>query len=159
VSAVLDEPRPVVRPMRSGDLSDVARIERAAYPFPWSESIFRDCLRVGYCCWVVDRARVVAGHAVMSAVAGESHVLNLCVHPAVQSRGLGRFMLEHLIGLARERQARTMYLEVRPSNRHARELYRSAGFIQIGRRRDYYPDRRGREDALVLGLALNDHGG
>ena len=54
MSAAADTLRVVVRPMRDADLGAVARIERDAYQFPWSEGIFRDCLRAGYCCWLLD---------------------------------------------------------------------------------------------------------
>jgi ribosomal-protein-alanine N-acetyltransferase len=43
---------------------------------------------------------------------------------------------------------------VRPSNAAALALYRRAGFGAIGVRRAYYPAHGGREDAVVLELAL-----
>ena len=48
-----------IRAMRDGDVAEVVAIERASYQFPWSEGIFRDCLRVGYVCRVVTMARQV----------------------------------------------------------------------------------------------------
>ncbi len=154
MSAVLEQPAVRVRPMTEADLVTVMAIERAAYEFPWTEGIFRDCLRVGYCCWVLEEAGAVRGYGIMSVGAGEAHLLNLCIAPEVQRRGLGRRLLRHLLALARYHGASTVLLEVRKSNRRALRLYRGMGFREIGLRRDYYPAAQGREDALVLARRL-----
>ena len=154
MSAVLEQPAVRVRPMTEADLVTVMAIERAAYEFPWTEGIFRDCLRVGYCCWVLEEAGVLRGYGIMSVGGGEAHLLNLCIAPEVQRRGLGRRLLRHLLALARYHGASTVLLEVRKSNRRALRLYRGMGFREIGLRRDYYPAAQGREDALVLARRL-----
>jgi ribosomal-protein-alanine N-acetyltransferase len=154
MSAILKDPLLKLRPMHESDLEAVAAVERESYQFPWSQGIFRDCLRVGYCCWVCTRDTRVIGYGVMSVAVGESHVLNVCVHPDVQGQGVGRKLMERLLSLARSHSADTAYLEVRPSNRPALALYRSLGFSQVGVRRAYYPAGAGREDALILALTL-----
>ncbi len=48
-----------------------------------------------------------------------------------------------------------IFLEIRPSNLVAKNLYEKLGFRQIGARKDYYPSfSGGREDALVMSLLL-----
>lgn len=148
------EPSFALRPMGPLDIEPVLLCERAAYEFPWSGDIFRDCLRVGYNCWVAECRHRVVGHGVMSLGAGECHVLNLCVHPRWQGLGLGRRLLRRLLALALTKGADTAFLEVRKSNHLARRLYASEGFCEIGERRGYYPARVGREDAVVLARAL-----
>jgi ribosomal-protein-alanine N-acetyltransferase len=59
-----------------------------------------------------------------------------------------------VVGVAREHGAKVLFLEVRPSNEAGQRLYTGYGFRQVGVRRGYYPAHRGREDALVLSLAL-----
>lgn len=140
--------------MRDHDIEAVLGCERAAYEFPWGADIFLDCLRVGYNCWVVELGPRVVGYGIMSIGAGECHVLNLCVHPRWQGMGLGRRLLRRLLALARDKGADSAFLEVRVSNSLARALYASEGFCEIGERRGYYPARNGREDAVVLALAL-----
>ena len=66
----------LIRPMAESDVSDVITVERASYQFPWSEGIFRDCLRVGYVCRVVSINDTIIGYGVMSVGAGEAHILN-----------------------------------------------------------------------------------
>src|SRR5213082_3309560 len=125
-------PEVVIRPMRAGDVADVVAIERASYQFPWSEGIFRDCLRVGYICRVVTLGKQVIGYGVMSVGAGEAHILNVCIGEAFRCRGIGRRLLELLIERGTAAGMSEAFLEVRPSNTAAIRLYLSLGFEQAG---------------------------
>lgn len=154
MSAVVQNPGYSLRPMRDRDVPAIMRVETLAYPFPWTEGIFRDCLRVGYCCWVAEWAGEVVAYGVMSVAAGECHILNLCVHPELQGQGLGRRMLRCLLTLGREHNADTAFLEVRGSNRLAVRLYAAEGFCEVGMRRGYYPAADGREDAVIMARPL-----
>jgi [ribosomal protein S18]-alanine N-acetyltransferase len=154
MSAVLEQPMLVFRPMVEEDLTDIMHIEEAAYEFPWTEAIFRDCLRVGYCCWILESDDALVAHGVMSVAAGESHILNLCVHPESQNIGLGKDMLGHLLQIARHHKAENVFLEVRPTNKAAIRLYMGAGFDEVGIRNNYYPAEKGREDALIMARNL-----
>ncbi len=143
-----------LRPMTWQDLAQIVKIESRAYDYPWSKSIFKDCLRVGYSCWVFDAAGTVQAYAIMSLTAGECHIMNLSVDPAVQGRGIGRAVLRQLIEVARRCSVDTILLEARPSNTNALTLYRSEGFNEVGVRKAYYPAPRGREDAIILAKAV-----
>ncbi|MBS0213010.1 MAG: ribosomal protein S18-alanine N-acetyltransferase [Proteobacteria bacterium] len=147
-------PLPRLRALHASDLPALMAIENAAYDFPWTQGIFRDCLAAGYECWVLEDAGLLLGYGVLSAAAGEAHILNVCVAPERQGRGLGRLLVRRLLDLARWHRAAQVFLEVRPSNPHAIALYRSEGFGQIGVRKGYYPAHGGREDAIVMGIEL-----
>lgn len=150
MSAVIKEAVINIRPMQEDDLESVMAIEEKAYEFPWTETIFKDCLHVGYCCWVIERDNLLVGYGIMTVAVGESHLLNLCIHPEYQSIGLGKRLLNHLLQLAIEHNANMTFLEVRPSNFSAIKMYLNEGFDEIGVRRNYYPAKMGREDALIL---------
>jgi ribosomal-protein-alanine N-acetyltransferase len=154
MSAVVSIPAPSLRPMREDDLAGVLAVERAAYPYPWTLAIFRDCLRVGYLCYVYEGPSGPIGHGILSVAAGECHLLNICVHPNHRRRGLGRAMVEFLLDLARRKGAKVALLEVRPSNVAGYKLYTALGFDEIGLRKDYYPAAKGREDAILLARDL-----
>jgi [ribosomal protein S18]-alanine N-acetyltransferase len=138
------------RSARESDVAEILRIERQSYTFPWTEGIFRDCLRVNYTCRVAEIGVTVAGYGIMSVAAGEAHLLNLCVGEDYRCRGIGRRLLAHLLEVAANVGAREAFLEARPSNTAAIRLYQSLGFVQIGVRRGYYQAVDGREDAIVL---------
>jgi len=143
-----------IRQMRHEDLAHVSDIERRSYDFPWSHGVFRDCLLAGYQCIVLDRDGDVAGYGILSVAAGEAHILNLCIEPAYRSHGYGERMLDEILFRARAASVQEIFLEVRPSNRHAIALYKKKGFHKVANRPAYYQARKGREDAAVLAKKL-----
>ncbi len=151
---IAELPQIEIRPMTDGDVRAVIAIERASYQFPWSEGIFRDCLRVGYYCRIVMLGGEIVGYGIMSSGAGEAHILNVCVRETFRAHGIGRTLLEHLLTRAGATGSIEAYLEVRPSNTAAVRLYQTIGFEPIGVRRGYYQAVGGREDAVVLKLPL-----
>ncbi len=146
------------RPMLPSDVSAVGMIERDSYGFPWSDGIFRDCLRVGYLCRVAEYRGTVVGYGIIALGAGEAHILNLCVSLDFRGQSVGRQMLTLLLERARQAGMSEAFLEVRPSNTMAIGLYQSLGFVEVGRRKGYYQASDGREDALVLKLQLIGEG-
>ncbi len=145
-----------IRPMHEADLSGVLAVERGGYPYPWTQRIFEDCLRVGYCCLVADSGGRIDGHGIMMARAGEAHILNVCVDSGMRRSGVASALLSNLLDVALTANADCAFLEVRPSNHGAIALYQGAGFHEVGRRPNYYPAPFGREDALVMARGLAD---
>lgn len=152
----------IFMPLRVEDIDAIMPIENDIYPFPWTRGNFTDSLQAGYSAWLLRRdgsgdgrsdAELIAYAVVMIAL-DEAHLLNLSVARQWQRRGYGWRMLEWMAGVAREHGARTMLLEVRPSNAAALRMYKRYGFDRIGVRRDYYPAAGGREDAVVMRIAL-----
>jgi ribosomal-protein-alanine N-acetyltransferase len=154
MSAVLKPGRPLLAPMREQDLGEVMLIEDAIYSHPWTRGNFADSLVAGYECrtWRVDG--LLAGYFVLMVAAGEAHLLNLSIAPDWQRKGHGSALLREAIAIATARGARSIFLEVRPTNAGAQALYTRFGFRRIAVRRGYYPAQSGREDALVLTLPL-----
>jgi ribosomal-protein-alanine N-acetyltransferase len=153
MSAVLKE-IPELAPMRERDLDEVMAIENAIYTHPWTRGNFADSLRAGYDCRTLRLGGELLGYFVLMVAAGEAHLLNLSIAARHQRSGHGSYLLREVAGLARGFGARSLFLEVRPSNHAAQGLYTRFGFRKIAVRRGYYPARSGREDALVLTLPL-----
>ena len=153
MSAVLKD-NPELASMREQDLAEVMAIESALYAHPWTRGNFADSLRAGYDCRTYRLQGELIGYFVLLAAAGEAHLLNLSIAEPYQRRGYGTALLDQATERARALGAKNVFLEVRPSNRAAQQLYLRYGFCKIAVRRDYYPARGGREDALVLSLAL-----
>ena len=142
------------RPMGYDDLDRVMAIEAELYEFPWSRGNFGDSIGSGYLCEVMERGGFLAGYGVMMTVVDEAHLLNLSVARNWQGFGMGRRLLGHFMHSARESALRYFQLEVRISNAVARSLYLSAGFEEVAVRPGYYPVSGGREDAVIMGVAL-----
>jgi len=127
----------------------VHAIEQRVFADPWSTQDFEDC--VSYALFLIAEAEdKVVGYTVALEAADEGEILNLAVAENGRRRGLGRALVEAIVGALTARGVRQVYLEVRESNAPARALYASFGFKEVGRRKGYY--RRPVEDAMVLRL-------
>jgi [ribosomal protein S18]-alanine N-acetyltransferase len=157
MSAVLKDDAadiPSLARMREQEMEEVMAIEDTIYSHPWTRGNFVDSLRAGYQCCVLRLGPELIGYFVLMVAAGEAHLLNLSVAAARQRAGYGSLLLREAADHARSLGARSLFLEVRPSNRGAQVLYTRFGFKKVAVRRAYYPAVEGREDALVLTLQL-----
>ena len=153
MNAVL-KPSMQMRPMQMADLDAIMQIEPTIFPYPWSRGNFSDSLNSGYSCWVMELDGDIMGYGVLMMVLDEAHLLNISIASDQQGRGFGRTLLEHMMHLGRQHGGLNMFLEVRPSNVSAIALYESMGFNEMAIRRNYYPAKQGREDAVLMGMAL-----
>ncbi|MBU0688199.1 MAG: ribosomal protein S18-alanine N-acetyltransferase [Gammaproteobacteria bacterium] len=145
----------ILRDMTEADLDAVLAIERAVHEHPWTPGNFSDALRSKYQCKVYEsETQEVIGYAVMMLAVDEAELLDIAIASLQQRKGQGKRLLNEMLALARKKEMRRMVLEVRASNRSAIALYRSAGFSDIGLRRDYYQKNGGREDAILMGRGL-----
>lgn len=139
-----------VEPMRADDIPAVHAIESASFPTPWPPYAFRQELETNrMASYIVVRAgdRVI-GYAGIWMMVDEAHVTTFAVLPAYRRRGIGGRLLSELLELAAALGATVVTLEVRLSNKAARELYEQFGFRPVGVRPRYYSDNA--EDALIM---------
>jgi ribosomal-protein-alanine acetyltransferase len=141
-------------PMTAADIDAVQAIEERVQTFPWTRGNFSDALDAGYAGWVAREGDAVVGFAVLMHAVDEIHLLVIGIAPQCQRAGRGRALLDFTMTQAREAGMTRMLLEVRPSNSSAIAFYQQSGFVEIGRRRGYYPASTGREDAIVMARNL-----
>lgn len=141
------------------DLDEVLAIERASFPTPWSRESFLFEIEENPFAWnvVLREGRRVVAYACLWVVDLELKINNIAVHPGARRRGFGRRLLREVLERGRARGCVEAALEVRPSNDAARELYRSFGFRDVGRRKGYYQDTR--EDAILMSADLRSRSG
>ena len=139
-----------VVPMRRRHVRSVLRIENQVYPRPWSMSLFLSelALRSTRAYFVARVGRDVVGYGGLMMTADDGHVTTIAVDPRWQRRQIGTRLLLALAREAVEREARSLTLEVRLSNKGAQEMYRRFGFGPVGVRKNYYAESN--EDALVM---------
>lgn len=143
------------RPLVPQDLPSVLDIELQGYSHPWSEAVFLDCFKDSYHLWAACHAESLVGYAVVAYMVDEAHLLNICMHPRVRGKGIGRQLLRHVLAAASREGMSQLLLEVRASNEAAIALYEDEGFREIGCRPGYYPSANGREDARVMVLRFS----
>ena len=143
-------------PMTAADVDEVWALECSVFPYPWSRGNFADAVASGYDCWTVrDADGELAGYYLLMYALDEAHLLDVAVAGKRQRQGLGRRLLYQIGARALGQGMESILLEVRPSNERALEVYRRHGYVQIGRRKGYYPaGPAGREDAIVMRLDL-----
>ena len=142
------------REMRASDLDAVMQIEMANFPFPWTAGNFKDSINSGHICLLLEIDQALVGYALLMMVLDEVHLLNISVSPSWKGKGWGRHLLNQMMQIGREKGGLNMFLEVRPSNVSAITLYESIGFNEMGVRPGYYPAHNGRENAVLMGVAL-----
>lgn len=142
------------RVMQREDIDAVMAIEQTVHSHPWSIGNFTDSFDSGYYACVLERDEKIIAYGMMMMVLDEAHLLNLSVAKAHQKQGLGRELLSNMIIEAREKSAVNMFLEVRESNVAAIKLYERIGFSEMSVRRDYYRTDDGRENAILMGMAI-----
>jgi [ribosomal protein S18]-alanine N-acetyltransferase len=147
-----------VRPARPVDASLLASLDGSVNLNPWSEQQFAAaCSGVegaGNSALIVEEGGRVDGFVVISQVLDEASIHSIAVHPDQQGKGLGQRLLKAALVKMHQSGAQRCLLEVRQSNIAARRLYERSGFVLDGVRKNYYPTRSGREDALLLSCQI-----
>jgi ribosomal-protein-alanine N-acetyltransferase len=154
MNAQLKQPNISFREMQLDDLDVIIRIEKVNFPFPWTVGNFKDSMTSGHYCVVLEMDNTIIGYAILMMVLDEVHLLNISVAPSCKGKGWGRYLLNHMMQTGQDKGGLNMFLEVRTSNTSAITLYESIGFNEMGLRPGYYPAHNGREDALLMGVAL-----
>ena len=140
----------VIRRMDRGDLDAVTAIENATFAMPWSRESFRQELErnVAARYLVAEADGRVVGYAGAWVILDESHITNIAVLEAYRGRGIGKQLTQALLQYLSNLGACYATLEVRVSNLRAQNLYRSLGFVSVGKRKRYYEDNG--EDAFLM---------
>ncbi len=143
-----------IRPTASADLGALALLEQDAFSDPWTSGMIAEALSSdGAMALVADADGEVVGSIIARRVADEGEILTVAVAPSRRRTGLGRRLLDAVLGQFREAGVAAVWLEVRASNLPARGMYQAAGFVAAGLRRGYY--RRPTEDAIILRCDLS----
>jgi ribosomal-protein-alanine N-acetyltransferase len=145
--------RLAIREMLPGDIPAIVRIERVSFSTPWSEtSFYTEIYHRHALTWVVETDGSVTGYICIRRIVDECHLMNLAVHPLHRACGIAARLLEEMIAELTSAGDRSLYLEVRVSNRSARMLYERSGFRTVGIRKNYYAAPP--EDAVIMMLDL-----
>ncbi len=146
---------PIILP----DITHLMQIEDKCHSHPWSEKTFRSCIGGRYfgekLSETLRESNNIVGFYIGEQVIDEATLMDICVSPNNQGKGLGKKLLTKFINQAKAKGAVKIWLEVRAKNIPAQMLYMNVGFIETGRRTGYYPSARGfgYEDAIVMCLS------
>lgn len=143
----------IIRNMWWSDIPQVLKIERMSFSTPWNEMAFlNEIYNSSSIVKVAIYKNEVVGYICANSVIDEGHILNIAVAPGLRRKGIASAMLEKVIDELKKKGCKSIYLEVRASNKIAMRFYENFGFISVGIRKDYYTSPK--EDAVVMMLAI-----
>lgn len=142
----------LIRKMIHADLEEVIEIDQVSFSLPWPKRSFQYELDENFTsrCWVAEVDGRIAAMMVGWMIIDELHVATIATHPDYRGQGIGKKVLVHALLAARKEGLIRAFLEVRQTNEVALNMYRSLGFIEDGRRKEYYKDNN--EDAILMSL-------
>ena len=144
----------LIRDAVPDDLDALEELEKECFSLPWTREQLRNELPDGmheFLAAEVDGK--VAGYVGMMCVLDEGYISNVAVSPRYRRNGIGRVLVREMLRRADLRKLAFVTLEVREHNDGAIALYSEAGFVPVGRRKQYY--ERPREDAIIMTLFFN----
>lgn len=135
--------------MNETHVLQIAELEKICFSDPWSETSIASELNNKLSLWMVavDDEKVI-GYVGSQTVLGETDMMNIAVHPDYRKQGIGTALIVGLIDALELRGSHSLMLEVRSSNTPAISVYEKLGFVEVGRRKNYY--RNPKEDALIM---------
>lgn len=139
-----------ILPMGLADIDVIYQLESQCHSHPWSKNLFLSNFGKRYFNHVLLENEQVIGYFVASSVAGEVTLMNIAIAPESQGQGLGQYLLQFLIEFSKQKKEQEIWLEVRASNVAALAVYSKLGFVEVDRRKGYYPCENGREDAIIM---------
>ena len=143
-------------PVFSRDAPRLAAIHAEAFDDPWSADAIAGVLAApGAFALAIGEPGPLVGFVLCRRTADEAEILTLAVRPADRRRGLAATLLNASIALVTVAGATSMFLEVAEDNPAALALYAGAGFVDVGRRPDYYARPAGAVAARILRRDLN----
>ncbi len=138
----------MVHELTSEEIPVILEIEQLCFMDPWSERMIENSLKSGLDTWLLLTEEGAAGYCVFRIVADVCELLRIAVRPEYRGRGLSKKLMDQLVFYSRQKDVKSIFLEVRESNERARNLYRSYGFTEEGIRKHYYLNPC--EDAVIM---------
>ena len=137
-------------PVDASHLDAIARLEQACFSMPWSRDMLAEELYNDCAAYLVaeDEQENVVGYAGLQVILDEGYITNVAVQPECRRGHIASRLLDVFFNFAKAHDLRFISLEVRPGNGAAIALYEKLGFVEAGRRKNYY--QKPKEDALIL---------
>ena len=136
------------------DLAEVVKIENRCHLTPWTNKNFIDSYGAKNLFKVLKNENDIIGYYIALFASDECELLNITIMSELQKKGFGELMLKDLFSECRKANIVNIFLEVRKSNLLAIRLYKKSGFNEIGIRNNYYQNKAGKEDAILMGMAI-----
>ncbi len=137
----------------------IAEMERKYFSLPWTEKQLKAYMQRENCHFRgAFRGDALVGYIGATVVVDEMEIFNVAVDESCRRGHIGEALVESIQTLAFElkkaAELERITLEVRAGNAAAIALYEKRGFVEVGRRKNYY--EKPREDAVLMDFYLED---
>lgn len=140
-------------PMEQRHIQRLAVLEKECFSNPWSENALAAELQHAHAVFLVAEVDgEAAGYVGMHHILDQGDICSIAVFPQYRRQGVARQLLLSLFQYGEQQGLRQIMLEVRQSNMGAQALYAGLGFVQAGRRKNFYTEPM--EDALLMQKAF-----
>ena len=132
---------PVIRPLSNALADECAALHSTAFAYSWGEHEFERLISASNAfgdAALDPKKNTLLGFILSRVAADEAEVLTVVVAASLRKRGIGRSLLASHLARLRNVNVRTLFLEVGETNAAARKLYANLGFVEVGRRKNYY---------------------
>ena len=138
----------MIREFTLGDEKEISALEIECFSSPWSENAVLESYNLNTKFFVFEEKGKILGYAGLQIVLSEGYVTNIAVTKSARGKGIGKALVDALIGYSEAQNLSFISLEVRESNIPAISLYKKCGFKDMGKRKNFYQNPR--EDANIL---------
>lgn len=137
--------------LNKAHIDTICAFENKVYEHPWSKKVIAGCFDLpNHFLWGIQSKSELVGYIICHLVLDEAHLLNIAIEPSSQGLGLAKKLISFAEKELASLGTRTMYLEVRTSNKKATSVYQKLGYQKIDVRKGYYRKGDTREDAVVM---------
>ena len=137
-----------IEKMTLNDFEQIQKILLSDFDDFWSPHLLQNELKQKNKIYIVAKKnKNIVGFAGCMINFAEMEIMNLVTKKSERGNGIGNFLLEKLIEIAKNQKIETIFLEVNCVNEIARKLYEKVGFLEISRRKNYYGEK---QDAIIM---------
>lgn len=135
------------------DIDQIMEIENQSFKVPWKFNDFKDTLKYeNIVFFVAKQDDLIIGYCGIYMSYDQADIANIAVSSLYRRKGIAEDLLSYTLAIAKKRNIKEIFLEVRESNKAAINLYKKKGFEQVGIRKAYYTEPT--EDALLMVKAI-----
>lgn len=134
-------PPPVIRPLNNQLADECAALHSTAFAYSWGQDEFERLISASNAfgdAALDPKKNALVGFILSRVASDEAEVLTVVVAPGLRRRGIGRSLVVSHLARLRDVRVKALFLEVEETNLPARKLYENLGFVEVGRRKNYY---------------------
>lgn len=139
-----------IEKLKVEQVEDVFEIEKTFFDVTNSSSIKESLSSETLNYFVLKLDEEIIGFLECSCVLDEAELYEIAIKQEYQGKGYSKYLMEYFLLFCKDKNIKTIFLEVNTINNKAISLYEKFGFIRYSVRKNYYGDN----DAILMKFDL-----